>query len=205
MQVRSLELSELEAAGQLLARAFRDNPLNVAVVGAGDRRRYRSNLHGMRSLLSAALGRAQVLVTEASPGELTGALVAMSPDCYPLPPAALGVQLRTAFGQGPRTVSRWGRIYDTLNEIHPVQAHAYLGVLGVAPALQRGGLGAALLASWLGSVDADGLPSYLETDRERNVGFYAKAGFEVSQQSTVLDVPVWCMWREARRGAETPG
>lgn len=205
LRIRPLEPDQAEAGTILLARAFRDNPLNLAVVGPSQHRRYRSNLHGMRSLLSAALGRTQVLVAEAAQGELAAALVAMSPGAYPLPPPAIAVQLRAAWGQGSRTLMRWSQVYDRLHELHPVHEHWYLGVLGVDPPLQGRGLGAKLLRSWLESVDADGLPSYLETDRERNVAFYAKVGFEVSQRLTVLGVPVWGMWREARSTRKAPG
>ena len=51
----------------MLARAFRDNPLNRAVIRSGDpSTRLRSNLHGMRSLLPAAAANGQILVARDS-------------------------------------------------------------------------------------------------------------------------------------------
>ena len=46
--------------------------------------------------------------------------------------------------------------------------------------------------------DRDGLPAYLETDKERNVALYNRHGFEVTDQFQVGgDGPtVWLMWRE---------
>ena len=203
---RSLEFLPIErlpvsSVARLLARAFADNPLGVAVVGESKKRRYRKGLHGMRSLLASARGHAAGwVVRPAGEAEPRGALLGIGPDCHPLPAPPLATQLRTLLGQGPRVVSRWSRVYDRLQEVHPAEPHWYLGILGVDPTSQGRGHGGALLGHWLRSVDEAGLPSYLETDRERNLGFYARAGFEVTRELSVLGVPVWCMWRA---GAET--
>jgi ribosomal protein S18 acetylase RimI-like enzyme len=198
-EIRQLDPAGFEATAHMLARAFRDNPLNCAVIAGGEQRRYRSNLHGMRGLLAAGSGHAQVLVamTGESPAP-RAALVAMPPGDYPLPPAPIWLQLRSALGQGPRTLGRWGHVFNEFQQIHPVASHWYLGVLGVDPPSQRQGLGRALLAHWLSRVDVARLPSYLETDRKENVAFYAAAGFEVSRELSVFGVTVWCMWRQAR-------
>ena len=92
---------------------------------------------------------------------------------------------------------RWGQIYRELESAHPIEPHWYLAVLGVAPEHQRRGNGASLLRAFLAQVDAEGKPSYLETDREENIAFYSQAGYRVVREVSVLDVPVWCMWREA--------
>jgi hypothetical protein len=39
------------------------------------------------------------------------------------------------------------------------------------------------------------LLGYLETDRARNVPFYERAGFRVTEQASVLGVPCWFMRR----------
>ena len=44
----------------MLARAFRDNPLNRAVVGGSERRRVRSNRAGVAAYLPTALESARV-------------------------------------------------------------------------------------------------------------------------------------------------
>jgi len=55
-------------------------------------------------------------------------------------------------------------------------------MLGVSPAAQGKGVGGLLLADMLGKVDLEGMPAYLETQNERNVGFYQKYGFEVAAE-----------------------
>jgi ribosomal protein S18 acetylase RimI-like enzyme len=55
----------------------------------------------------------------------------------------------------------------------------YLFLLGVEPRAQRRGLGGALMRGVLERADGEQLACYLETENERNVGFYRKQGFKV--------------------------
>lgn len=190
-----------EAAVGVLARAFRDNPLDRAVIGPGPERRLRSIAHGMRSALrTARAGSCTVLVARsraergASP---LGILLAVPPDGFPLPPPPLLAHLRSLVGQGLRVASRWGEVYRTLEAVHPVHPHWYLSLVGVDPPHQGQGIGRALLSSWLDSVDRTGMPSYLETDREQNLAFYGQAGFTVQLELEVLGARVWCLSRRA--------
>jgi GNAT superfamily N-acetyltransferase len=192
-------------AAEVLARAFRDNPLNVAVIRARAERRLRSNRHGMRVLLETAAGRALVLGAKIErddlpwPARPAGVLVATAPYGYPLPSPPLGSHLRCLLGQGFATMRRWGDVYRALEAVHPLEPHWYLAVLGVDPEHQHRGVGRALLRGYLERVDAEGAPGYLETDRPQNVAFYESEGFQVARKVEVLDTPIWCMWRDARR------
>jgi ribosomal protein S18 acetylase RimI-like enzyme len=82
---------------------------------------------------------------------------------------------------------------------HPQEPHLYLSVLGTDPSAQGRGIGSALLTPALAQCDADGVPAYLESSKERNVAFYARHGFRVTEE---LDLPrgprMWLMWREPR-------
>jgi ribosomal protein S18 acetylase RimI-like enzyme len=90
---------------------------------------------------------------------------------------------------------RWGQVFEALARVHPREPHWYLATLGVDPLAQRGGVGSALLAHWLDAVDADATPAWLETDRQANIAFYRRAGFEVARRTEVLGTSVWCMGR----------
>ena len=194
-----LAAPERPGAAQLLARAFRDNPLNVAVIGAGDpQRRLASNLCGMRSLLPVALAHGFVLGARAA-GSLAGALIATPPHAYPLPPPSLASRLRCLVGQGWRVGRRWREVFEVLDALHPLEPHWYLGTLGVDPPHQGCGVGTALVGRWLAHADRDATDAYLETDVFANVGFYARAGFEVEGEAEVLGARVWRMRRPARR------
>jgi len=178
----------------VLARAFRDNPLNRAVIGPRAARRLRANRAGMRAGIQAALGPGDVRVARTE-GRLAGALVALPPWAYPLRPPPWHVQLRTVWAQGLRVAGRWREVFEALDAHHPGAPHWHLALLGVEPERQRRGVGRALLADWLASVDARPALAWLETDRAANVSFYETAGFRVEREVAVLGVPVWLMAR----------
>jgi GNAT superfamily N-acetyltransferase len=97
--------------------------------------------------------------------------------------------------QGLRVTSRWREVFEALQRRHPLEPHAYLGLLGVDPPAQGRGLGGALLEAWLERVDAGALPATLETDRRENLRFYGRAGFVVVEQLDVVGAHVWCLRR----------
>ncbi len=201
--IAPLPPSDLPAAIHLLARAFRDNPLNRSVARRrGAAARLRANEHGMRAHLPVALGHGRLLGAQYA-GALAGVLVAAPPWGYPFPRPSAGARLRCLLGQGLGIASRWAEVYAALDRHHPRDELWYLGTLGVDPDCWGRGVGGALLARWLAEVDRDLLPAWLETDREANVGFYERAGFAVEQRIEVLGVAVWLMRRPAAPGSRS--
>jgi ribosomal protein S18 acetylase RimI-like enzyme len=197
LAVGPLDDEERPAAELVLARAFRDSPLNVAVIGSDPERRLRANLHGAMALLPVAQVSGLVLV--AREGVATrGLLVATPPFGWPLPAPTLRAHLRRVLGQGLRVARRWGQVFEALARVHLREPHWYLATLGVDPLAQGRGIGSALLAHWLADVDADATPAWLETDRQANVAFYRRVGFEVARRCEVLGTTVWCMGRPER-------
>lgn len=188
---------ERPGAAEVLARAFRDSPLNVAVIGPDPARRMRANRLGAMALLPVAVARGLVLVAREG-GATRGVLVAAPPFGWPLPPPPLRAHLRRVWGQGLRVARRWGLAFEALARIHPRAPHWYLATLGIDPLVQGRGVGTALLTHWLAGVDADALPAWLETDRQANVAFYRRAGFEIERRTEVLGTTIWCMGRPER-------
>lgn len=79
---------------------------------------------------------------------------------------------------------------------HPREKHFYLAVLGTDPDHQGQGIGSALLRPVLEMSDSEGIPAYLETAKERNLAFYGRHGFEVTERLELpKGPPVWLMWR----------
>ncbi len=82
------------------------------------------------------------------------------------------------------------------------RAHWFLVMLGVEPAYQQFGLGAALALYGLDRADRDRVPTYLLTNSEANVRLYAKMGFEVAGSTRADDDAIgastWRMIRPAR-------
>jgi GNAT superfamily N-acetyltransferase len=195
--------SDTGALSRLLAAAFRDNPLNRAVIGDDPERRLRKNIHGMRAMLPTARVHGRVFVARRG-DRAVGALVATPPLRHPLPPPSLRARLRCLIGQGRTVVRRWEEVFIALDRVHPRLPHWYLGTLGVDPAEQRTGVGSALLRALLEAADAEGLAIYLETDRDENARFYARHGFAVEDELTLLDVRVFRMWRPGTRAPDQP-
>ena len=82
------------------------------------------------------------------------------------------------------------------------EPHWYVAALGVDPEVQGQGLGSVLMAHGMARADRDGRPIYLETETERNVGFYRRFGFDVVEEFIPegLNVPMWLL---ARRGSSS--
>ena len=79
------------------------------------------------------------------------------------------------------------------------EEHWHLGPVGVEPGFQGRGIGGALDAQRCAPGSTRGpRRAWLETDKERNVRFYAGLGFEVADKATVLDVETWYMRRDPR-------
>lgn len=198
---------ELEpAAASLLALAFRDNPINRAVIERDRARRLEVNSYGMAATLAASRRYSFRRVVLESPdpskdsfrGEIASILLSLDPGGYPSAPPPIAMQLRCLWGQGFRIIRRWGQLYRLLDRHHPKQPHCYLALLATHPERQHSGLGRALLNVWLRDVDARAMPSYLETDRSELIGFYQTAGFEVGRELKAFGRPIWCMTRPAR-------
>jgi len=64
--------------------------------------------------------------------------------------------------------------------------------------VRKKGVGAKLMRRVCDEVDALKAIAYLETDRERNVGLYRKFGFEVVDESMILDVKNTYMKRDPK-------
>lgn len=96
---------------------------------------------------------------------------------------------------------RWATVEAAVSVPAEAGPHWYLGVLATAPERQRRGLAAAVLAPMLAAADRTGVPAYLETMSQGNLGFYARLGFTVD---TEVDLPdggprCWLLRRDPGR------
>ncbi len=97
---------------------------------------------------------------------------------------------------GFRHLGKASRLQRLITSNWPGEPHWYLSVLSVSPESQREGHGAALLRPGLEAADRDAVGCWLETQRESNIPFYARFGFQLVRRVEVEpDVPLWLMWR----------
>ena len=108
--------------------------------------------------------------------DLAGAALWLPPGVGP-DEAALGALLeRTA---PPGLTDDIATLLEQMNSYHPSEPHWYLPLIGVDPARQGEGHGAALMRQALAACDRDRQPAYLEASNPRNVRFYQRLGFEL--------------------------
>ncbi len=185
--------------GELLGRAFCDNPGMRATLGEDRARRLGRAIAAMRGLAATAArcGRVDVVRAGARP---VGVSLTYGPGDRPRG-LALAPTYLAALTTGPACIRRLLRLEEFLHTHHLRTPHHFLAILGVEPELQGRKVGSALLAALGARADADGLPCYLETDQEKNVRIYERHGFAVTGEHVLAElggVPFWLMQRPPR-------
>jgi GNAT superfamily N-acetyltransferase len=185
---------DVEKLATTLARAFDDDPLTVWLFPHDEPRRRKLPTF-FRSLLRASLPFGEVYTTD----DARCAAIWNPPGTFPMgwaKDARLGLVTTRLIGLRIATCAQ-GLMYFASH--HPKDRHWYLQMLGTEPDAQSKGLGSAILAPVLERCDREGERVYLESSKERNIPFYARHGFAVSQEIQVPRGPVvWAMWREPR-------
>lgn len=112
--------------------------------------------------------------------------------------------LSAPFRLGLSAFRRFADFAGHTEEVHQRSApmpHYYLFALGVSPSAQGTGAGGLLLKDMLKRIDEERLPAYLETQKETNVGFYRKFGFEVATQTAFPKLEGLRNWGMLRKPA----
>ncbi len=82
-------------------------------------------------------------------------------------------------------VSFWHREWSIRD---PKDQHWHLGPIGVLPDYRGLGIGSGFMERFCREVDNCSAKAYLETDKDENVRFYEKSGFEVISKSDIFQV-----------------
>jgi ribosomal protein S18 acetylase RimI-like enzyme len=99
-------------------------------------------------------------------------------------------------------------LLERFESAHPGdEPHYYLSLLGIHPDYRGRGLGMRLLAENLTEMDAEGIPSYLESSNPGNNSRYERLGYvQVGEFSTPDGArTIATMWREAPEESPEPG
>lgn len=194
-----LPASRLREAAAVLTRAFMDDPLYVHLLPSREERARRLPLL-WRGLVRYSLRYGMV---DAAPG-MAGVACWLRPGCEDVTAGRVlrtGLAFPGALLRLPATARR--ALLEMARELDRLRREIlggpawYLWALGVEPPLQGRGIGGALLARGLARADRDGLPCYLETMNERDLGFYERYGFEVVHAGSLprSGVPFWALVR----------
>jgi len=194
MSVRPVQKADIPAVAKMLSRAFADDPFLNWFLRKDAGRDAGSDIF-FTIALELALPHGQAVVTD----DLGGAALWFPPGTWKM---GLWQQLKLV----PRMASAigWKRLpwvvrhLDKVISKHPREPHRYLYILGVDPVHQGRGVGGTLMGPAMAECDRARLPSYLETSKERNLGFYQRQGYRVRDEVVLPpDVKIWTMWREA--------
>lgn len=182
------------------ARAFTHDPMFDFM--AGDRLRSHRLLPGlMRGTVDDLVAFGDCWVADDDDGAAVGIAGWLSPENLPrgaAREARIAVRSVTSAARVAQRV-KGARLLAQIERRHLKEPHWYLGLLVVDPDLQGRGLGSRLIVPGMELADRDGLPCYLETQKQSNVSWYGRFGFEVTDTIDLVGVPnVWCMTRQAR-------
>lgn len=196
--IRRLETADSDAVGAMQARAFFDDPLQAWALPDATTRL------GLLETMFTLLTRVMSVPMGESFADAT-----LSTAAFWVPPGRWGEPLndetRAALsvldGQLERsTTRRFAAANEVMHAAHPSEPHWYLQGLGTEPDRQGQGLATAVLAPILARADLEQTPCYLESTKLRNVAFYERQGFTVTQTIAVPDggPTLWAMWRSPR-------
>ncbi len=194
-----LQLSQVDAAADVLTRAFAADPGLCFVLPDGAERERLSPLLA-RAGVHYVLRRGTPLVPA---GDVRGVALWFPPDAPGPQQDDLSISGIAAVPGliGTEAWGRFQRLLDHLDALHPHYApepHWYLAMLGVDPDWQRQGIGESLLQPVFDAADRAGLRCYLEAPTAENARYYLRRGFQVLAETDVpdSDVHVWLMRRE---------
>jgi GNAT superfamily N-acetyltransferase len=194
--IRKMGDHEVEPVAQTLARAFLDDPHFRWIVRDEARR-----LARMERGFATFVGRIWLPQNESYVHErLIGAALWMPPGTWHQGPLEQLRLLPAIVGASRGATPRLLRAVNWMERRHPREPHWYLPAVGMTPAWQGRGYGAALLRQMLERCDAEGMPAYLEASTPRNRMLYERHGFELIEEGRYARdaPPLFRMWREPK-------
>jgi ribosomal protein S18 acetylase RimI-like enzyme len=187
-------------AAQVASRAFLDDNFFRFLL-KNDSQRARA-LPLLFNAQISHLGPRGRLVTVRDGDAIVGVGAWLSTQGYPQPVPTQLAQLPgtiRALYRHPKRLPVGGAYLKALVKIHPKTPHWYLMLLAVEPSYQRRGVGTMLVEHGLAHVEREGVGVYLETQKEDNLPYYRRFGFELKATvHPIKDGPTYyTMWREA--------
>ena len=217
IQLKTIQLTpkDFDRAVDLLVEAFYDNPAHVYIyMSSNESSRFKAIRWGFKRNLNlqASVGSSFALVeSDKPPGEREIKQMA-----FWHPPNSDSISIMSMIQQGLLTMPfrfGWGtfkRVLEVTEEFDAIKDRAtaknpvwYLNNMVVAKELRGTGIGSKVLKNQFESeIDPSGFPAILMTQREANVRFYQRLGFEVVDESIVgsgeYAFTNWCMVRPSQ-------
>jgi len=198
----TLDKSQIKAAGEVLGRALKDDPVSVYDIPDKEKRHaVMKHVFQMTSCWGVKYGE-----THATSPNLEGIAVWLPYINKEFKEIInIGCLLKAKFYKlGREAGKRIKPIEEYNTKVHREFApgdHWHLQTLGVEPTHQGKGYGSLLMEFMLEKIDnSKPLPVFLETSTEINVKFYKRFGFEVMKEGIIPDTDVdqWYLLRSAK-------
>lgn len=196
-----LTSAQTKQAGEILARAFQDDPLfTYFIPDAFERQTALPPLLAMMARYSVCYGEAY-----ATSPRLEGVACWFPPGNVEMTLWRIlriaGISFLYYFIKVGAALSKFFSYTEyaaKLHERHAQGPHWYLSPIGVDPRFQGKGYASQLLRPMLSRIDQERLPCFLETQTETNVSLYQHFGFLVVETGTIpgTDLTHWAMLRE---------
>jgi ribosomal protein S18 acetylase RimI-like enzyme len=191
ISIESLKESDLHEAATIAARAYAANPDAVAVY-----RNHPDQFRLQEASFMQTFGQAPEIVSVAKKDERVVGVMRMVewPQCqmslarmWKIVPIMV-IRMRGLAVRRFIVMNNWSKH-------HPKEPHWHLGPIAIVPEMQGQGIGSQLLEHFCKHVDQDGQAAYLETDKPENVPLYERFGFLVTEDTIIINVQNWFMWR----------
>ncbi len=196
-----LTKKEVKAAGDMLARAFIDEPYEVYLTPNESKRKKRL-IHSFRFMVKYLVLYGEVYATSSNLEGIAGWLpsrAALDSTWRVIRCGGIGLLFRVGIAYSRKQLALQKLFLQKETQYAPFP-HYYLIPLGVDPIFQGKGFASKLMKPMLAWLDKNQLPSYLETELEKNVLMYQHFGYEIVEKGTILDTDVtyWCMLRKPK-------
>ena len=184
----------VRGAARAVAESFFDNEIWVWLLQRDWQRRRLLPRHYRAMIRRVYIPRRGAWTTP----DIAGAALWFPPGTLELSRRERAAELLSLLPEGIDSLGRGGRWEELITCHHPREPHWYLQTLAVRPSAQRRGVGTVLIEPGLARADADRVGCYLETQRESNIPYYRRFGFELTDEIRLEDSPpLWLMWRPA--------
>ena len=181
LDIRNLTTSDVDEAGDLLARAFVDYPMWSWIIPDARRRR-----EALPSLMRMSVRWGLLLDNVFGNGEPLRGVAIWAPPGMADAHLEHDHEATDVLGADVEArMDRFGAEQRVLRDRDVGPRTWYLPWLGVDPAHQRTGAGTALLRDMFTRLDAAGDDTYLETEIAANVPYYHQHGFAVLTEGVI--------------------
>jgi ribosomal protein S18 acetylase RimI-like enzyme len=195
-EVLLLDRENILDAAAVLGRAFRDDPMVVAILANVSPEIRMKRLRVMFAADLKTCTRMGLPLQVRENDSIDCAAIVYPPGVYPLPTfSQLGILLKSVVRNGVYGLNRWLTVLGRFEKRHPKDTHYYLEFIGVDPTQQGKGLGTSLLDDLSSRADQENVGCYLETSNPRNVLLYQRFGYDTVAEEEIIGVNTWFMWR----------